>query len=164
MQINDADWNRFLKYVPRHPDENGCLIWLGARTRAKIGGKVVETYGFFWLNGTMHRAHRVMWMALRGEIPPEKPCVLHACDVPGCVNPHHLFLGTMADNMKDRDEKGRQVTPTGERNGRAKNSDADVAEAISLYQAGGISQREVAERFGVGMTTVHNWVNGIRRS
>jgi hypothetical protein len=53
-------------------------------------------------------AHRVSWRIHYGEIP-EGINVLHRCDVPACVNPEHLFLGTQADNMKDRAAKGRFI-------------------------------------------------------
>ena len=51
-------------------------------------------------------AHRVSWEFANGPIP-ENMCVLHACDTPLCVNPEHLFLGTLADNMADKEKKGR---------------------------------------------------------
>jgi hypothetical protein len=63
------------------------------------------------------KAHRASWMAFRGDIP----CgfhVLHACDIPECVNPDHLFLGTPLDNARDKERKGRGNHASGLRNGQ----------------------------------------------
>jgi hypothetical protein len=76
---------------------SGCWVWLGA-VNPKGYGKVMRQ-GF-------HLAHRWSWFLSTGD-DPGKMCVLHKCDVPSCVNPDHLFLGTVHDNNKDRDEKGR---------------------------------------------------------
>ncbi len=75
------------------PEPNtGCWLWTG----------YVERYGVF------HRvkAHRAAWTFYKGEIPQGKR-VLHHCDVPSCVNPEHLFLGTLRDNTQDSIKKGR---------------------------------------------------------
>ncbi len=52
------------------------------------------------------RAHRLAWIYTHGPIA-DGLHVLHKCDVRLCVRPGHLFLGTEADNMADRDAKGR---------------------------------------------------------
>lgn len=56
----------------------------------------------------MRNAQRIAWELTNGEIPPGL-CVLHSCDNPPCCNPSHLFLGTQADNQRDRARKGRSA-------------------------------------------------------
>lgn len=78
----------------------GCWLWTAATTN--------YGYGHIRLKGTEDvSAHRVSWMLAYGSIP-EGMHVLHRCDVPACVRPTHLFLGTHADNMADMTAKGRQ--------------------------------------------------------
>jgi hypothetical protein len=74
--------------------EAGCWIW--------NLGKLSEGYGWH----IKEKAHRFIYRIFIGPIP-DNLHVLHKCDVPCCVNPKHLFLGTMSDNIKDCVLKGR---------------------------------------------------------
>jgi hypothetical protein len=63
-------------------------------------------YGFFRNNDKMRLAHRVSYEINNGPIPSGM-CVCHLCDNPVCVNPDHLWLGTVKENMHDMIKKGR---------------------------------------------------------
>src|SRR5262245_7226380 len=101
---------RFLSKIDKQAH---CWIWRGA-----CHGK---GYGHFRLYGRVEKAHRAAWLIYMGEILDGLQ-VLHDCDMPACVNPHHLFLGTNQDNLEDRQKKQRQAR--GESHSRAKLTEA----------------------------------------
>jgi len=114
-------------------------------------------YGRFYLSDRINRrAHRVAWTLFRGEIPPGL-FVCHHCDVHGCVNPDHLFLGTHAENQADRKRKGRGVR--GERCWNAKLQAGQVRVIKALLAQGVVTQAAIARRFGVAASTI----SGIQR-
>jgi hypothetical protein len=100
------------------PEPNtGCWLWL----------KSISEFGYGWFYyppRNMVAAHIVAWELLRG--PRNGLHVLHNCDNPTCVNPEHLRLGTLQDNMNDREARHRRPPPKGTINGRAKLTDAQV--------------------------------------
>ena len=130
--------DRFMQHVLPEPN-SGCWLW--------DGGAVTQGYGSFSVAGATKAAHRVSYELHCGPVP-EGAMVLHSCDVRCCVNPAHLRVGTHGENMRDRNARGR--ASAGERNGRAKLTEAQ-ARAIRTAPGTG---REVAARFGVSRDTV----------
>lgn len=101
--------------------------------------------------------HRAMWTVLFGPVP-ENMCVLHRCDNHRCVEPSHLWLGTMDENMADRDAKGRNGT-LGEDSPLAKLKAGDVEE-IRGRISGGESDKAIARLYGVAPITIWRIRNG----
>jgi len=145
MPVEERFWS---KVGVRGPDE--CWLWRGAKTSAGYG-----------LIGAGRRsdgsilAHRLAW-ELENGLVPEGLCVCHHCDNRLCVNPKHLFTGTIGDNLEDARSKGRMSPPPhyrGEKNGNSKLTQEEVAE-IRLLLADGMLQRVISEQFNVSAGTV----------
>lgn len=142
MSVSDRFWN---KVQIAGPDE--CWLWTG---KSRTGRPGYAKYAAFRLTETKTvRAHRFMWELGAGPIPAGL-CVCHSCDNRLCVNPAHLFLGTHADNIRDRDAKGRHRAPKGTENGHAKLTDEVVRAILTSTD----SQRAIAARFGVNQSQV----------
>lgn len=135
---------RFNSKVDRN-GPNGCWIWIGGRTHA---------YGFFTVqHGVQVRAHRWAWEQCNGPIP-QGMFVCHKCDTPLCVNPGHLFLGTLAQNHSDMVSKKRHNF--GLCHPMRKLSESDVLEIRRSPD----SQAKAARRFGVSRATIWNIRSG----
>lgn len=84
------------------PADTGCILWAGTTVRYGYGAIYTRASG----ERRTVTAHRAAYMLANGPIPPGMH-VCHKCDVPACVNPDHLFLGTAGDNLRDMVAKGR---------------------------------------------------------
>ena len=87
--------------------------------------------------------------------------VCHSCDNPECVNPEHLWLGTPADNSRDRNEKGRTRGPVGELNGMAKLTEDIVVDILQRIKSGE-SHASIAMSYGVGRSNISSISRGER--
>lgn len=126
---------------------SGCHVW--------TGGVNKHRYGVLSFAGRKAFAHRLAYQTWVGEIP-EGFQVCHHCDNRRCLNPAHLFLGSNAENVADRNAKGRQAR--GERQGRAKLSDDDVR----AIRASAARIVDLAAQYGVAETTISNIRHGKR--
>ena len=97
MNILDRFWAKVDKNT-----ESGCWEWTGSLS--KCG------YGQFSVKGGTMSSHRVSYEfhhPITKPILHIKLCVCHTCDNPKCINPSHLWLGTIADNNFDKIQKNR---------------------------------------------------------
>jgi len=149
------------RFWPKVQKSDGCWLWLAGVNR--------QGYGKFTFSDDKKHtigAHRMSYILAHGEIPAGKD-VLHRCDNPPCVNPDHLWLGTIADNMKDKVAKGRQakgvehartiniarafgrgIAPKGEEQWNAKVTENDVREIRRMHLAG-LPLKAIVARFPI---------------
>lgn len=141
-KINSKE-EAFEKYVIRINES--CWDWKGA---------LCQGYGH--LNYYPEKnipAHRVSWRIHYGNIPNGMH-VLHKCDNRKCTNPNHLFLGTNADNVKDKINKGRQYKVLND----------DIVKKINeLYEAN-TSYDEIEKITGISKRSINRAITPKRKT
>jgi hypothetical protein len=139
-------WSRLDKNGPKHPVVGICWKWTSTKDR--------RGYARMKIAGCSPLAHRYSWTLHYGAIP-DGLHVLHRCDNPGCVNPHHLFLGSDRDNAADMVSKNRQAK--GIRHPKAKLTEEQVKEIRTRYRNrdNGCTLRSLAWEYGLTCAAIH---------
>ena len=148
--LNEFFWARV---TPKGVDD--CWLWEGDKGKeygivylGKI--KIGDPYKYKKLRAY---AHRISWELTNGPIP-DGLIVCHKCDVPMCVNPNHLFLGTKKDNTQDMIKKRRHNH--GDKVAWSKVTEQEAKEIIASKEKNGV----LAEKYGINFRTVSQIRNG----
>ena len=129
-----------------------CWIWKGSTNK--------QGYGRLKFKRKIYGPHRLSYELYIGKIK-KGLCVCHKCDNPSCINPEHLFLGTLSDNMKDAYKKGRMVIPytPGEKHTSSILTDKKVIEILKMKKEQKITDKKLGEKFGVNRRTINNIIH-----
>ena len=76
-----------------------CMVW-------KYGLNQYG-YGVLTIEGKQELAHRAVFIQTRGQVPEDRQ-VNHLCNRPYCVQPSHLYAGTIQDNKDDSQIFGKE--------------------------------------------------------
>ncbi|WP_254024948.1 hypothetical protein [Mesorhizobium ventifaucium] len=144
---------KFYEDVVLSYDGDECLIWPFHRT--------AQGYGVMNVDRRPQIVSRLVCTEVKGPPPTPKHQAAHSCGKgkSGCVTKGHLDWKTRVDNEADKLEHGTRIR--GEMHPKAKLTDADVAEIISLK--GTASQSELGRRFEVSRQTIGEIHRGEKR-
>lgn len=98
-------WNKVSK-------SDNCWKWKGAKSKSGYGNLAVSKK--YITVGATRISYFLHFGAFNTSL-----LLCHKCDNPSCVNPEHLFLGTVQDNSTDMMKKGRSAS--GDKNTSRKN-------------------------------------------
>jgi hypothetical protein len=140
--ITDSFIQKFLSLIEQTDD---CWPWKGTiNTR--------DGYAQISRNHVTYRASRLMYY-ITHKVDPHPFPVLHTCDNRACVKPIHLYLGTYADNMRDRRDRGRSNV-VGEQNVFARLTEEQVRLIKFDLLNTDISQTKLALKYNVSQATI----------
>lgn len=147
---------RFFKRFTISKNENECWLWTGGKDRDGYGQ--INSSREKGVARKCLRAHRISYEHFIGEIP-KGYFVCHTCDNPSCVNPKHLWAGSVNDNNKDAIKKGRDKSYAsnplkGEANSQAKLTANKVREIRKLKKEG-VTTLEISKIFNIHVAHVN---------
>lgn len=136
--------------------EGECIVYTGHRDRqgyGKVMRKAVSPYPVL--------AHRYAWYLAHGPFG-DGLVIRHTCDNPPCVNPDHLRDGTQADNIADRQARGRHRPGRllGEAHPAHRLTEAEVRAIRVMYQTWGWTIQEIADFHRVHYSTIQRITSG----
>lgn len=139
--------DRFWSWV-KIGEPDACWPWVGARD--------APGYGRVYYQGKYPGTNRVAFFLTHDYWPKN---ALHSCDNPPCCNPAHIFDGTLADNVRDMIEKGRQHYLHGADNPHSKLIESQVVEIRARHATGEYTNKALAEEYGVDPSTISDIVH-----
>ena len=140
IELNKDDENRFwIKVIVL--EENNCWEW--------ISKKDEDGYGRFWLHEKMQGAHRISYTLKYGQIS-KGLWILHKCNNTSCVNPNHLYAGTIKDNVRDSINSGTLflLRVKGENRPNAKLKESEIRDIRNMLK-NGEPQKDVILKYGL---------------
>lgn len=145
--INPLIIRKFFSRVSE--SKNGCWEW--------IGGINSSGYGCFKFQEKQQLTHRLSYSWFVGPIECGK-LICHLCNNKKCVNPHHLYLGTQFENMRDAVKDG--LIEVGEKSSSSKLKYKDVVSIKKEYKNSNLTQYELAKKYKTVQTNIHMIVSG----
>lgn len=118
--------------------ETSCIVWTGSVNE--------HGYGYLREGNKMVRAHKASYLLNKGPIQ-DGLVVCHLCDVPACVNPDHLYLGTQQENILDCSQKGRFV-------GRSRRGKKMSNKTIIEIYGSQMKHADIALEYGCSLTMI----------
>lgn len=126
------------EYVDKN-DPSGCWIWRGSLTTHK------PSYGQLSINGVVKKAHREIYKFIKNINLKSHEFCCHRCDNTICVNPDHIFVGSLQDNVNDMVSKKRHSF--GGRSVSSKLTESDVRNILENKDK--LSNKELSDLFKV---------------
>lgn len=143
-RIIGDDKSRFFEKVKK---TDNCWEWIPPKNQ--------DGYGNFRVNKKNYRAHRYSYLLHYGVFDLSLK-VCHRCDNPGCVNPSHLFLGTVQDNSTDMVMKNRQAV--GENASRVTLTEEKVRDIVNKFNAGVMDVNVASKKYNITTSHVYRLV------